>query len=293
METYYQSMDKSYPDVNYNSIHPRQALNNSINPSKFKVINDLSESTIRTDIPQFHNFPKSQHNIPPMSHMLGVNNNQNHLKDIFGDYQTFNNMKTVEFNTPSPTSTYQYNPNSNLNPITTPKMKFFEDVEHHNIFLQNDKKTNTYNAIADYFNGFTMTKTEVHGKYSIYKSVVQCLLCIGVRYIVAIVSDDNSPIGTRKMLSNLKWESFQTRSSNDDIEVKKYGLTKHSYSKPDQTILDDNIKLIKRNNFSDVFMADNLPIQVEILKDKEDEHISEHGTISSALELFSTVITFI
>ena len=53
-------------------------------------------------------------------------------------------------------------------------------------------------------------------------------------------------LGTKKPLSVLQWESFQTRYEDSDKEIKEFKLTSHQFSKPDQTILDDTIRLSRK-----------------------------------------------
>ena len=172
-----------------------------------------------------------------------------------------------------------------------PRMKFIdqEDALSSTFSSKYDK---IYNAILEYFPNFVMTKTALFGEFSVYKSVAKCLLCIGTRYIVAIVKKDNLPVGTTKPLSSLEWVSFQTRYSDDDKEQRQFHLTSHQFAKPDKTILDDTIRLSRKTNLSYLYDCDNLPLNIEIIKTKDDEDISEYGTVSSALEIFSTVLSF-
>lgn len=155
----------------------------------------------------------------------------------------------------------------------------------------NDKKYEVYKAINEYFKDFVLTKTSIHGDFSVYKSIVQCLLCTGVRYIVAIVKDDSSPLKTRKLLHTLNWVSFQTRFSEDDKELVKFKVGTYTQIRPENTILDDIIRLNRKTNNSNIYYCDNLPLQVEILRE-EDDDIAEIGKVTSALELYSTILTF-
>lgn len=161
---------------------------------------------------------------------------------------------------------------------------------------ENGKKASVYTAINEYFKDFIMTKTAIYGEYSVYQSIVQCLLCIGTRYIVAIVKDDQAPISTRKPLYTLNWVSFQTRFTEKPEELTKYGIGSFTVIPPNETILEDVIRLNRRTTKSNIYYCDNLPLQVEVLRDEEDEtkdDLSEVGRLTSALELYSTILSFL
>ncbi len=66
----------------------------------------------------------------------------------------------------------------------------------------------------------------------------------------------------------------------------------YAYAKPAHTILDDRIMLSRKTTKTLIYYCDNLPLKVEILIEKENEQISETGSVSSALELFQTILTF-
>ena len=160
-------------------------------------------------------------------------------------------------------------------------------------FNENNKKNAVYNAINEYFKNFVLTKTSIHGNFSVYKSAVQCLLCTGNRYIVAIVANDSAPISSRKPLYTLNWISFQTRFTPNEEDLSKFGVGSYTHVRPENTILDDIIRLNRKTSKSSIYYCDNLPLQVEILQEDEDEEISEIGKITSALEIYSTILTFI
>ena len=141
---------------------------------------------------------------------------------------------------------------------------------------------------------FTMYKTNIFNNLSVYKCPIECLLCNGTRFIVTIVENDNGMIGSTKQLSNIPWISFQTRyEENGDDIIRKHNMQGHKYAKPAKTILDDVITQTRIKENSLVYNCDNLPLEIEILKQNKDEDYAETGSVSSALELFNTIITFI
>ena len=87
-----------------------------------------------------------------------------------------------------PTYQQQQQPQSTY----TPRVKFMNEDENWNAktTTTNPVRRQIYNAIVEYFPGFMMTKTNIYGKFSVYKSVASCLLCDGARYVVTIVKND-------------------------------------------------------------------------------------------------------
>jgi hypothetical protein len=191
--------------------------------------------------------------------------------------------------------------NNNMpNNIEPPKMKYIEydqPVYQPKSYQQNinQKRAPIYKAISDYFPFFVMTKVDIINNHSIYKGIVSCMLCDGDRYIIAIVKNDSAQVGSRRSLDELQWESFQTRYQDNDKDIIKFGMSSHSYSKPENTILDDTIRLNRQTTTSYLYQCDNLPLSVELLKNDEKDHeeYNETGTVSNALEQFSTILTFI
>lgn len=256
-----------------NGFNPNTYNSNTPNvPAKF-------EETYRSQVPAYQNFPKTDHFIPPFSHaMKRPNNNNNKMEEIFGSGQNFNKMKDIPM---IHASGYK------SNNIMTPEIQQI-DTRYSS---PANMRYAIYAAIASYFQGFVLTKTRVFGKYSVYKASVKCMLCDGVRFIVSIVANDNSPLGSKKELSSMEWESFQTRYLSSDDEMQTYNVDSFSYARPAKTVLNDNIKLERTAGNSNIYSCKTLPLQIEVIKEK-DEFISETGTVSSAIELFSTILTF-
>lgn len=291
---------------NYDKLTMIGTNNNQYNKQPYQQANYQQTYNTQPSNQQQYTQPSNQqtYNIHPSSQQYTQTYQQNS--------QPYNHPYTQTYPMPYPQQpvkpTYlqaQNNMNNtnntyNQNTQYQPRVKFIDEniVTNNtnmntNESVENNIKQKVYNAVIEYFSGFVMTKVSVYGKYSVYKSSVKCLLCDGgIRYVVAIVADDNDQIGTKKKLSTLKWVSFQTRYSDDDTEFIKYRLTNHQYKKPENTVLDDVIRLVRKTSNSSIYNSDNLPIQVEIIHTKDDESIADTGTVSGAIELFSTVIEF-
>jgi hypothetical protein len=163
-----------------------------------------------------------------------------------------------------------------------------------------NKLTNDFDHIRTVINsvyaGFNMVKTMQSGPWGVYKAQVNTLLSGDYKYIVCIVQGDSIPLGGIMPLAKLSWNVFQTRSTmNIQTEMNGYNLPGQSYVIPSgrKTLLYDKIKMIDETDKKCVYLSDNLPIKVEVLKNKPEEWRAPEGTIIGALELFNTVITLV
>jgi hypothetical protein len=265
------------------------------------------EDMKRSEFPPNHHLPQGrgdQNYLMPYNHAMKRSGNAERMKEIFGDHQVYTSMDNLDFNQPKKVEQFQV-PETVQYSGYIPRAKILDDSgtlqSMNRGMVQSTPRSGTppsyrlqvYNAILEYFPEFIMTKTGQHGQFAIYKAPAQCLLCNGVRFVVVIVKDDTIGIGERRPLSTLAWESFQTRWTEDDSECRKFQMVQFPYSKPDkETILDDTIRLSRETAESFKYTCDNLPLNVEILKTKSDETIADSGTVSSALEMFSTVLNW-
>lgn len=246
------------------------------------------------------NFPKQADSIPvmaPYSHLMKRPGKKEYMEKIFG----FSKPEDAGIN---------WTGKEKRNGSSISGVKIIDDDYHEALLSGNidteelcgsnncvltgheKLKRKIYNAFSDYFPDFIMTKIKAEGPYSVYKSTVKSLLYDGVRFLVCITKRDNNQIGKRVKLSNLEWICFQTRFSLDDSEVTKFNLTEHQYARPMETILDDVIEMDRETEKSVIYNANKLPLTVEILKEKDHNDLSSRGTISSALEIFNTLVTF-
>ena len=318
----YSSLEQGYPDplATRRSAHPREQYDRPIaeRAPQYKVLDfdeynsppkRVQEDIRRDKIPSFHTMPNpdNSHYVQPYSHAMKRTGNAERMREIFGGQnQDFSGMDNVQFATPQPRSVERFSQPSQpqvpqgyvprmkyMDPSEDPSRNSSQVIDNNSApRVENPSRIQIYNAIIDYFPGFIMCKTAIHGNMSVYKGFIQCLLCDGSRYIVAIVPGDTSPIGSKKPLYTLAWIAFQTRFVENDKDQQEFGISAHQYSRPDKTILNDVIRLSRKTQAAMLYTCDNLPLQVEILKVKEDEDINETGTVAGALELFQSVISF-
>jgi hypothetical protein len=161
-----------------------------------------------------------------------------------------------------------------------------------------DPKDNVRKAFAEVYNGVIMTKTnqwekEPYGTYGIYKARLNSFTSSDSNIIIAIVPDDTNNLGTIKLIDSLEWVSFQTREMTDSKkDLNGFNLQYQNYMIKNDSILHDKIKLKSETPTKYIYRAENLPLKVEILKLREDSQFSSEGTIWSALEVFSTIVSF-
>jgi hypothetical protein len=161
-----------------------------------------------------------------------------------------------------------------------------------------DPKDNVRKAVADIYNGVIMTKTnqwekEPYGTYGIYKARLNSYTSSDSNIIIAIVPDDINPLGTNKLIDSLEWVSFQTREmKNSKKDLNGFKLAFQNYMIKNDSILHDKIKCISETPTKYIYRPENLPLKVELLKLKEDSQFASEGTIWSALEVFSSIISF-
>jgi hypothetical protein len=153
------------------------------------------------------------------------------------------------------------------------------------------------NAIRDLYSNIVMTKTHdvpTH-RLSVYKAVVEPLTSgPDVKYLVAIAPNTtfNVDIGTQLKLSEIDWINFQTRSTmNPEKEFNELHLQPQRYQVPQDNILHDRIKCVNETDTKWIYTSQNIPVQIEVLVQKENENFAQEGTIIGALELFQTILT--
>lgn len=142
------------------------------------------------------------------------------------------------------------------------------------------------------YDSFVMTKVGQYQDMGIYKALIDSLIAGPSRYIVAIVPQDSAPMSSEKMLSSLRWVSFQTRTTeNIAKEFNGIQVYPQQYRITTQNNITDPVNLIEEKRSHFLYLPENLPVKIEVLKLKEDDNFARKGTVSSALELYQTVLT--
>lgn len=152
----------------------------------------------------------------------------------------------------------------------------------------NPHREKVYPLFSSYFNDPTMTKIKNIDNYSVYVAKLHSLLIIEFRYIIAIIYKDNKNIGYTTKLSNLHWETLQTRTLPEDHKI-----AFHTYIPSRVPYLDHKIKLIHQDETQYKYRTENLPVIVTLLpKTKGHLEYNKEGTIINAIETYQTIISF-
>jgi hypothetical protein len=164
--------------------------------------------------------------------------------------------------------------------------------------LDMNPKSKVKNAISELYDGIVFTKVSETSapSLSIYKAVVEPNTSSpDVKYLVVIVPNAEAvPLGVEKRLSELNWISFQTRSTlNPQVEFGGFRLRPQRYTIPANSVLHDRIKCVSETPKKWIYKSNNLPIQLEVLIQKENENFAQEGTVIACLEMYQTILSFI
>lgn len=145
-----------------------------------------------------------------------------------------------------------------------------------------------YPLFSQYFENPRMVKIKDIDNYSMYMIKIHALLIIEFRYLIVFVKKNNEPVGDAKFLSQLEWESLQTRTLTDEHDIPF-----HVYNPRRFSLLDKQISLRPNNKKKYVYDVENLPIEITLLP-KTNVELEYHnsGNVINALESYQTLINF-
>jgi hypothetical protein len=153
----------------------------------------------------------------------------------------------------------------------------------------NPQKEEIYTLIDNYFDHPVMTKAGDNGNFSIYMVKIHSLLALENRFLIATVPQDRFPQGFKIPLKELSWESFHATK----LDHSEKGYIPHRYIPKRSGEFQRRITLYNRDNNSSYYDVDFLPIIVTIQHGKKSAFAyNKEGTITLALETFSTIISF-
>jgi len=142
-----------------------------------------------------------------------------------------------------------------------------------------------YKCFVEYFNNPMMTKIDSKEGKSIYGVKVKGNN-IDNKFIIVFVNEDNLNMGKKKNLSDLYWDSFQTRTLTTayDVETHSYEVRKYK----------ELLNPIHRREINDKncsYTCEGLPLRIVLLNYKNQYHnYKERGTLLSAIETYNTII---
>ena len=155
--------------------------------------------------------------------------------------------------------------------------------------VYDSRKEEVYTLVDDYFDHPVMTKAGDSADLSIYMVKIHSLLALENRFLVATTGRDRYPMGFKIPLKEVPWVSFHTTRR----ENPERGYIPHKYVPKRQPMFQRRIALFKRDASASAYDADDLPVVVTIQHGKKSPYAyNQEGTITLALETFSTIITF-
>jgi hypothetical protein len=148
-----------------------------------------------------------------------------------------------------------------------------------------------YRAFTLYYGNLPLTKINTtEEQHATYAAKMYSLLA-EPRYLIVICYQDFLPKNTVKRLSEVKWESFQTRVLKSDL-----GIEEQSIPRENNGVFDDQITVYKRDKSENkvVYQALNVPLIVELVAGKKGSIVDfpDKATLEGALETFQCVVYF-
>ena len=150
-------------------------------------------------------------------------------------------------------------------------------------------KNHIYEAFTDYFNNPVLTKIKNVDKYTVYMARIHAMLGNAYRYLVIFVERDVNMFGTTKKMDELTWISLQTRTLED-----QHNLKPHTYQAAQKPPLNQKINIQDRNEKQSTYHSTDFHLVITLLHTRKNNSYQYQptGTIVSALETFQTIINF-
>ena len=155
--------------------------------------------------------------------------------------------------------------------------QLINDVEEDIIF---------YKCFTEYFNNPLMTKIDTKEGKSIYAVKVDGNNSVNNKYIIVFINEDNLNIGRTKQLSELYWDSLQTRTLD-----KTYNVSNHNYSVRKYKELLIPIQKTETKDKSSTYTCEGINTKVILLNYRNQYHnYKDRGTLLSAIETYNTIL---
>jgi hypothetical protein len=162
------------------------------------------------------------------------------------------------------------------------------------ISLENEydfKKDAICPLFTSYFSNPEMIKLKDVNNYSMYITEIHAILGIEKRYLIVFVKQNTESLGNKKRLSDLKWQSLQTRTFGEEMFHDK-GIPLHSYSPRIISELNQKIVLTHKDSEQYVYSVEKLPLQIVLLPKTKNLDYNNTGKVIPALETYYTLVNF-
>jgi hypothetical protein len=147
------------------------------------------------------------------------------------------------------------------------------------------------NLVDNYYDHPFLQKVRDQDDMSTYMCKISSLLLNENRYLVAIASKDDHPVGHVQALGDISWKYFQARVLEGNEYVSILGqsyVTKRDMSWP--------IVKVKSTKEYSVFVDETglYPVEVTLLHTSSDEYeYPSRGTFAACLETYQTMVRFV
>lgn len=158
-------------------------------------------------------------------------------------------------------------------------------IEKYGDVLYENLQPDIYQHFTDYFNNPLMEKTKNIDGCSVYMTKVSSRLSVKGRFIVAICHQNPFDVGHKTHLSNIKWQSIQTRTFGNQ----KVSST-HTYHKNTNSLLNTKIHKFSNELKYSKYLCKELPIDVVVLCGEGINLYNDSMNLINAIELYNTVI---
>ena len=148
-----------------------------------------------------------------------------------------------------------------------------------------DHRYDLYRLLTFYFDNPTMTKIKENDNMSIYSVRLQTGLVLDNKYLLLLVKNDRTPVGSKKEMKDLKWSSLQTRMIRD-----KYDCLSFNYKAKKTEPFIDMIYSTQKNDKLTTYKHPKYPF-LEISLLNTESVYSDKGSIFAALETYKTILS--
>jgi len=158
-------------------------------------------------------------------------------------------------------------------------------------YKMSDSRDLVYRAFVLFYGNAEFTKiNSPDDQHAMYALRLYSLLA-EPRYLVAICYQDFEREHTVKKLSQIRWESFQTRVYKTDFQIEEQSIPRENNG-----AFDDMLTVYKRDKAANkvVYQAHNLPLIVELVAGKKGSIVDfpDKATLEGALDTFQCVVYF-
>ena len=150
-------------------------------------------------------------------------------------------------------------------------------------------KNYIYEAFCEYFNNPMLTKIKNVSNFTVYMAKIHSMLGNTYRYLILFVSRDVNSTGHVNQMKDLEWVSLQTRTLEDQHDLKQ-----HSYIARRMHELSKKIHIDTRSETQSIYTVDGYPLTITLLHTRKNNtyQYQQTGTIVSALETYQTIVNF-